>query len=251
MAGEDHVLGAFAVAGRSVQVAAEQAGGLVRHQRPAVLGLADRLIAGRKVRNDSGTGQRVEGGGGQSAPQVFADLHAQNEAGHLAAAEEQGCTERHFLPADCHIFHLSAARGELALFVELAVVGQVGLGHKTQQLPAAQHSGAVVQLAVHHQRQTHQRDHIQLFCFVQQGAQSVQCALLQRALQEQIAAGVAGQAELGKHRQLHAAGGGILQAGKDLPGVICAVRHPQSGGESGSFQKTIFHRRISHPVFQS
>ena len=184
VAGEDHVLGALAVAGRSVQVAAEQAGGLVRHQRPAVLGLADRLIAGRKVRNDGGTGQRVEGGGGQSAPQVFADLHAQNEAGHLAAAEEQGRTERHLLPADCYRLYLSAARGELALFVELAVVGQVGLGDKAQQTPAAEDGGAVVQLATHQQRQAHEDHDIQLPAGVQHGLQGVQRALLQRALQE-------------------------------------------------------------------
>ena len=184
VAGEDHVLSALAVAGRSVQVAAEQAGGLVRHQRPAVLGFADRLIAGRKVRNDGGTGQRVEGGGGQSAPQVFADLHAQNEAGHLAAAEEQGCTERHLLPADCYRLYLSAARGELALFVELAVVGQVGLGDKAQQTPAAEDGGAVIQFAPHQQRQAHEGHDIQLPAGVQRGLQSVQRALLQRALQE-------------------------------------------------------------------
>ena len=36
-----------------------------------------------------------------------------------------------------------------------------------------------------------------------------------------------------------------------LLGIIGAVRHPQGGGEGGCFQKTIFHRRISHPVFHS
>ena len=126
----------------------------------------------------------MEGGGGQSAPQVFADLHAQNEAGHLAAAEEQGRTERHFLPADRHIFHLSAARGELALFVELAVVGQVGLGHQAQQLALAEDSGAVVQFAPYQQRQAHEGHDVQLPAGVQHGLQGVQRALLQRALQE-------------------------------------------------------------------
>ena len=68
MPGEYHVLGALAVAGGSVQVAAQQACRLVGHQRPAVLGLADRLIAGGKVGDHGGTGQRVEGGGRQGTP---------------------------------------------------------------------------------------------------------------------------------------------------------------------------------------
>ena len=89
VAGKDHVLRALAVARRGVQVAAEETGGLVGHQRPAVLGLADGLVAGRQVGDDRSTGQRMEGGGRQSAPEVFADLHTQHEAGHLAAAEEQ------------------------------------------------------------------------------------------------------------------------------------------------------------------
>ena len=182
VAGKDHVLRALAVARRSVQVAAEEAGGLVRHQRPAVLGLADGLVAGRQVGDDRSTGQRMEGGGRQSAPEVFADLHTQHEAGHLAAAEEQRGAEGNLLPADCHGLHLGAARGELALFVELAVVGEVGLGHEAQQTPAAEDGGAVVQLAPHQQRQAHEGHDVQLPAGVQQGLQAIQCALLQRAL---------------------------------------------------------------------
>ena len=91
----------------------------------------------------------MEGGRRQRAPQILAQLHTQHKAGHLAAAEEQGRTERHLLPADCYRLNLSAARGELTLFVELAVVGQVYFRHQTQQLPVADDSGAVIELAVH------------------------------------------------------------------------------------------------------
>ena len=69
---EHHVLGALAVACRGVQVAAEQAGRLVFHQCPAVLGLAYRFIAGRKVGDDGSACQCVEGGGRQGAPKVLA-----------------------------------------------------------------------------------------------------------------------------------------------------------------------------------
>ena len=120
---EHHILGALAMPGGGIQVAAEQAGGLVGHQRPAVLRLADRLIAGGEVRNDGGPGQRVEGGRRERAPQVFAKLHAQHEAGHLAAAEEQRGAKGHLLAADREGLDLGGAGGELALFVELAVIG--------------------------------------------------------------------------------------------------------------------------------
>ena len=115
----------------------------------------------------------------------------------------------------------------------------------------AQHGGAVVQLAVHQQRQAHQRHHVQFLRLGQQGVQGVQRTGLQRALQKQVAAGVAREAELREHRQLHAAGSGRAQRFGDLLHVIGAVCHPQCGGEGSCLQKTIFHRRISHPVFHS
>ena len=76
-------------------------------------------------------------------------------------------------------------------------------------------------------------------------------AYVRHTLQKQVAAGIAGQAELGEHGQLHAAGCGLAQSHGDLPDVIGAVGHPQCGGKGGSFKKTIFHRRFSHPVFLS
>ena len=231
--GEHHVLGALAVPGRGVQVAAQQAGRLVGHQCPAVLGLADGLVAGRKVGDDRGPGQRVEGGGRQRTPQVLAQLYAQHKTGHGPAAEQQRSAKGHLLAAHGDRFHLGAAGGKLALLVEFAVVGQVGLGHKAQQLPAAQHGGAVVQLAVYQQRQAHQHDGVQRPGAVQHGLQGIQRTGLQRVLQEQIAAGVAGEAEFREHGQLDPVRGGCLHVGKDLLGVIGAVRHPQGGGEGG------------------
>ena len=248
VARKDHVLRALAVPGGSVQVTAEQTGGLVLHQCPAIFRLAHGLVAGRKVRDDGGPGEGVEGGGRQGAPQILADLDAQHEARHLPAAEEQRGAEGHLLAADRDGLHLGGAGGELALFVELAVVGQVGLGHKTQQLPAAEDGSAVVQLAPRQQRQPHQRHHVQLPAGVQDRLQAGQRALLQGALQKQVAAGVAGQAELREDRELDPAPGSLAQLLDDLGGVIGAVRHPQRGREGCCFQKSIFHRRISHPV---
>ena len=233
--GKHHVGGAFAVPRRGVQVAAQQPGGLVCHQRAAVLGFAHGLVTGRKVCDDSSARQCVEGGGRQRAPQILAQLHTQHKAGHLAAAEQQRRTKGHLLPADSHRLHLGAAGSELPFFVKLAVVGQVGLGHDAQQLPPAQYGGAVVQLAVHQQRQAHQRHGIQRAGLRKQPFQRIQCALLQSALQKQIAAGVAGKAKLREYRQLYPALRGSLQLRQNLLRVIGAVCHPQRGRKGSCF----------------
>ena len=121
---------------------------------------------------------------------------------------------------------------ELPLFVKLAVVGQVGLGHKAQQLPAAQHGGAVVQLAVHQQRQANQHYGVQCAGLRKQPLQRIQCALLQGALQKQVAAGVAGKAKLRENRQLYPLLRGSLQLCQNLLRIIGAVCHPQGGRKS-------------------
>ena len=227
--GKHHVGGAFTVPCRGVQVAAQQPGRLVCHQCAAVLGFAHGLVTGGKVCDDGSARQRMEGGGRQGAPQILAQLHTQHKAGHLAAAEQQRGTKGHLLPADGHRLHLGAAGSELPFFVKLAVVGQVGLGHDAQQLPPAQHGGAVVQLAVHQQRQAHQRYGIQRAGLRKQPLQRIQCALLQGALQKQIAAGVAGKAKLREYRQLYPALRGSLQLRQHLLRVIGAVCHSQRG----------------------
>ena len=190
----------------------------------------------------------MEGGGRQGAPQILAQLYAQHKTGHLAAAEQKRGAKGHLLPADGHRLHLGAAGGELPLFVEFAVVGQVGLGHNAQQLPPAQHGSAVVQLAVHQQRQANQHYGVQCAGLRKQPLQRIQCALLQGALQKQIAAGVAGKAKLREYRQLYPPLRGSLQLRQHLLCIIGAVCHPQRGRKGSCLQKTIFHKRISHPV---
>ena len=117
-----------------------------------------------------------------------------------------------------------------------------------EQLALAEDSCAVVQFAPYQQRQAHQSHHVQFFAGVQNALQPGQRSLLEGALQKQVAAGVAREAELREDRQLDAPARSLAQLGDDLLGVIHAVRHPQGGGEGCGFQKTIFHRRISHPV---
>ena len=65
-----------------------------------------------------------------------------------------------------------------------------------------------------------------------QPLQRIQCALLQGALQKQIAAGVAGKAKLRENRQLYPPLRGSLQLCQHLLCIIGAVCHPQRGRKS-------------------
>jgi len=82
----------------------------------------------------------------------------------------------------------------MPLFVKLSVVWQIGFGHKTQQTPAGDHGGTVVQLAMQQKGQPHQGHQVQAGAGAQNLVQRIQCALLQGALQKQVAAGVARKA---------------------------------------------------------
>ena len=57
--GKDHVGRRFAVAGVGIQVCAQQPRGLLAHERPAIIGLADGLVAGREVRDHGRARERV------------------------------------------------------------------------------------------------------------------------------------------------------------------------------------------------
>ena len=137
----------------------------------------------------------------------------------------------------------------MALFVEFAVVGQVSLGDKAQQLPPADGGGTVVQLAVHQHRQPHQGHQVHRLAGLADHIQPFQGRLLQSLLEKQIPAGIAGKAQLREHRQLDPPGRAVFEGRDNLPGIVGAVRHPQGGRKGRSFQKTILHTRHILSIF--
>lgn len=133
-------------------------------------------------------------------------------------------------------------RYEMALLVELGVVRKMGFRHERQHVTGIYDSSHIIQLAAHAQRQTDYDDSRKLCGLAADRVQRVQCALEQRFLQEQIAAGIAGQAQLGERDELRAFGSGLLRQLYDLSGVICAVRDVQIRRCRGNFDKSISHR---------
>ena len=239
--GEYHVGGAFPVAGIGVEIPAQQPGTLPADQLPAIVRLADGLIAGRQVCHHRCACQRMVAAGGHRRPQVLAKLHPKYKAFHLAAGKQQPGPEQRILPGKADFAHLAGTGNKMAQLIKLAVIRQPGFGDKTQKLPAGHHGSAVVQLAVHGQRQPHQHHQVQLPGGQQNSFQPMLCAAQQFCLQKQIAAGVSGQAEFRQTQQLDTIGGRCLHLQKDLFGIVITVGNAQCRGRCTDRKKTVFH----------
>ena len=133
----------------------------------------------------------------------------------------------------------------MALLVELRVVRNVRFRDERQYIACVHDSRDIVQLALDAQRQTDDDDGGKLFAFAADGFERLQRALEQRFLQKQVAAGVAGQAQLGEGDELRALCGSLLRLLHDLRSIIFAVRNVKIGRRGGDFDKSISHIRIS------
>ena len=118
----------------------------------------------------------------------------------------------------------------------------MGFRHKRQHVTSVYDSSHIVQLTAHAQRQTDYDDSRKLCGLATDGTERLHRALEQRFLQKQVAAGIAGQAQLGERDKLRAFGSGLLRQLYDLRGIICAVRDVQIRGCRGNFDKSISHR---------
>lgn len=90
---------------------------------------------------------------------------------------------------------------QLPLLVELAIVGQVGLGHGAQQFPAAQEHGAVEQPVIHPQRHAHRESDGDFLAGLDERVQGLHRAVEQGILLEQVLVRVRGNAQFWKYHQ--------------------------------------------------
>ena len=195
--------GGFAVAGGAIDIRADAARRLVRHQLAAILVLAHRDVGRGQVDQHRRAGQRRQRRGRHRRPQVLADLHEEGEQGLLLDLEQQPRAERDVALA-AQVDRLAGgivARGELAQLVELAVGRQIGLGRDAQDLAARDDGGTVVQQAVHLQRQRHHRDDRQVAGGLEHLAQRARGGVQQRLLVEQVLAGIGRQPQLRQHHE--------------------------------------------------
>ena len=115
----------------------------------------------------------------------------------------------------------------------------------------ADDGGTVVELSVHCDRQSHEGHKVKVRARLEHGGEPFRCGTLERLLEKQVAAGIAGQPQLGKDRQLHAVRRCALHGGDGLLRVECTVGHAQRGRDGAGFEKTVDHDVITLSKKQS
>ncbi len=146
-----------------------------------------------------------------------------------AATEQPIGAKGHDLAANLHFPAAGiGGGGKPAPLVKLLVIGQERLGDQAQDPAAMQHRGAVEDLVIDQQRQTHHRHSgVGRSAGFQDLGQTFQGPVQKRGLVEQVGTGVAGQSQLGKDHDGHSLALRLAQQRDDLLGVEVTIGHAQ------------------------
>ena len=226
MAAEYQVLGRFSLSRVGVNIAAHQSGRLAGNQLPSVGILAHGLVAGGAVDHHHGPRQRVGNAGRTRRPYVFAQLRRQHKPRHRITGKQQMGAHRHLPALPRRLYAGRRTRREMPGLIKLRIIGQKGLGHQPQKPAAADRRRRVVKLSVVFPGQPDKGQQVQFRRVLNQPFQRLLCPVCQQALQKQIAAGIAGQAEFRKHRDLGAPSGRLFHQLLHLRGIVFRIRHP-------------------------
>ena len=241
---EHEVGGGLAETGVGVGVGAVQAGALVGDELPAVRRLADDLVGRREVEDERGAGLGHVRARRVGRPQVLADLDAHHEVGHVERLVHEPRGEKRLLPGAGHEQRLRGARrrAEPALLVELAVVGQVGLGREAHKLAAHAHRGAVVDRVARAHGQAHGKKDRQVGRLGENMRKSALRRSEQSAVVEEVAAGVARKAELGQNERAHAVRSRLAHGAEHGRRVVLDVGYAQPGRGSRHAEEAVVGR---------
>ena len=171
-------------------------------------------------------------------PKILAYLHAEAKSGHLAAGKELSCAESGLLPRKGDGVRHTLAGGEMPPFIKFGIGGNVHFRHQPQKLSVLHDGSTVVEHRTLGDRQTDDENGVETRGLVQQERESVFCCLQQCGLQEQIRAGIAGDAQLRKHqnRRIRRGFKHLLQ---NLLGVMLTIRNTNRRRGGSHPQKSI------------
>ena len=246
MGSKHHIRGGFSRPGAGIYIAAQQLCRLGGHQLAAIGRFAEHLIAGREVADDGGPVPRHLQRRGSRGPQILANFKAQCQTGDIFAAEHLSRAEDHkLLTQQGDAFRLRRCGSEPALFVKLAVIGQMGLGHHAKNLSFLYNDCAVIQFVVDPQGHAHRRYHLQVARCLQHGGKGLLRTFEQRFLIEEVSAGIARQSQLRQNQHLYPC---LLCLSHQIKGffrIIVAVGQSQLRRAAGDGDKTILHMNTS------
>ncbi len=171
-------------------------------QLPPSLGLAEHDVGGREVHKHLRAGQRRLAAGRLGDPAVLAHLHVEAERRRPPGREDQVGPERRRGARQGDLAARNPEAGsEPAPLIELAVVGQVALGHDAQHPSGVDRDGAVEQPPAPPERRPDAEHGRELARRLRQARQRRFHPVEQRVLQVQVVDGVSAEAELRKHHQ--------------------------------------------------
>ena len=146
---KDHIGRGLALARVCIGIGTVQARTLIGDEAAAVISLTDNLVRGRRVENHRRTGKRHLSRRGRRHPQILADLNAQRHiiGTLITATVDKPRTQRNrTLTGKFNPHGIRRRRSKPATLIELAIIGQILLGRKTQKLTRAAYGGAVVDI---------------------------------------------------------------------------------------------------------
>ena len=120
-------------------------------------------------------------------------------------------------------------RRKLALFVELTVIRQIGLGHDPQDTPLVDHDRAVEELVLEAQGCAHQEDGRKGAALGDEVREGGLGRIEQRVLVEQVVAGIGRDAHLGKERDGGVGVRGAAGQGQRPLGIVGRIGDAQEG----------------------
>ena len=233
--------------GVGVNIAADAARAGRAQQRAAAGGLAGRLGRGRAVGDHGRPGEAQPHRRRYRCPHVLAQLHAEAKRRHLRAGKHQARAERHVRPTDGHAARPMVRRrgGKAALFREHVVVRQPCFRHDAEDAPAVQHGRAVVELAPGAQGHAEHDDGVAALRVRADVQQRFFGRIEQQRGQKQVAARVAGHAQLRQHEQRGTRPVCLVDARADRCRVAPGVCHGHGDGRRRRAQETVLHGHSS------
>ena len=247
MGAEHKVLRRFAFAGARVDITREQLAALCLDKLPPRLPLSGEGIRGRAVHNERSPCRTEIDGGRIRHPEILTDLNADFELRQALAGKEQSRPKRQPLPEERHQNRGFKARRKVAALVKLAVIRNVKLRHKTEQLPLLKDRDRIVKSVLKCKRQTDKAKYFAVRRVMQQLPQLPEHRFLQRVLQKQIPAGVGAQRELGEHQYLGSPSRFAPNDGLDLLPVVSGVCNPHGRRRGCDAEKPVSHAFFSLP----
>lgn len=230
----------FAEARRAVQLRRQVLRRRHADEVATVLPLADRDVRRREIREHGGAGERRERARRDGRPEVLADLRVQREPVHVRERHEDVGAERDVVTEELdRVAARRRRRLEPARLVELAIAGRVGLRCHGDGPAAVERHGAVEEAAVDRERRADRDQQIPRRGLACQTRERGEDAAQQRLLEEQVAARVRGQPELGADGVLHTGGVYTTQRGQVGVDVERGIRDPDLGNAHGHAREAV------------